>query len=210
MMDKNGTADSVILVDFDLASYGFPALDLACLMFYSSVGCKRLTNDLRGTLLITLIQVKNTWKIFLIWALFQMISSILFWKRIWFNLNLRTGLFRHVPVFIKIIPLFSLSLTEVRKRFDIHLVYVIFCKLNYWEYHYNSFSASTFMYSSVIPMKQMKWCICELERLQIQFDHPNPIRHKLLFAIFENFLKIKISKFISSLQFWTFSIKAKL
>ena len=66
------------------------------------------------------------------------------------------------------------------------------------------------MYSSVIPMKQMKWCICELERLQIQFDHPNPIRHKLLFAIFENFLKIKISKFISSLQFWTFSIKAKL
>ena len=47
MMDKNGTADSVILVDFDLASYGFPALDLACLMFYSSLGCKRLTNELR-------------------------------------------------------------------------------------------------------------------------------------------------------------------
>jgi len=61
MMDKNGTADSVILVDFDLASYGFPALDLACLMFYSSLGCKRLTNDLSfKTLLITLIQVKNT------------------------------------------------------------------------------------------------------------------------------------------------------
>ena len=46
MMDKNGTADSVILVDFDLASYGFPALDLACIMFYSSSGCKRLTTDL--------------------------------------------------------------------------------------------------------------------------------------------------------------------
>ena len=49
MMDKNGTADSVILVDFDLASYGFPALDLACIMFYSSSGCKQMTTNLRLT-----------------------------------------------------------------------------------------------------------------------------------------------------------------
>ena len=40
MMDKNGTADSVILVDFDATSYGFPALDWACTMFYSSLGCR--------------------------------------------------------------------------------------------------------------------------------------------------------------------------
>ena len=51
MMDKNGTADSVILVDFDLASYGFAALDLACIMFYSSSGYKRLSTDLRLYLL---------------------------------------------------------------------------------------------------------------------------------------------------------------
>ena len=53
MMDKNGTADSVILVDFDLASYGFAALDLACIMFYSSSGCKRENRS--QTLLVTLI-----------------------------------------------------------------------------------------------------------------------------------------------------------
>ena len=33
------------------------------------------------------------------------------------------------------------------------------------------------MYNGYVPMKNMKWAICELERLQIQFDHPNPIRN---------------------------------
>ena len=33
------------------------------------------------------------------------------------------------------------------------------------------------MYNGYVPMKNIKWSICELERLQIQFDHPNPIRN---------------------------------
>ena len=48
-------------------------------------------------------------------------------------------------------------------------------------------------------MKKMKWCICELERLQFQFNHPNPIRNELqqlkLFYVF--FFKILILPFLT-------------
>lgn len=64
------------------------------------------------------------------------------------------------------------------------------------------------MYSSVIPMKQMKWCFCELERLQIQFDHPNPIRNELLFAIFSKFILFLTSR-RSFKKMWWFSIWSK-
>jgi len=125
MMDKNGTADSVILVDFDLASYGFPALDWACLVFYSSIS---YTKDYPDMNFIPDDVINSFLESYLIQSELEN----------------------------------SLSLTEIRKRFDIHLIFVIF--------------SSSFMYYGYVPMEDIKWSICELERLQIQFDHPHPIR----------------------------------
>ena len=81
MMDKNGTADSAILVDFDLASYGFAALDLACIMFYSSSGCKRLSTDLRLYLLPPLkskILARLPWYELYFWWYHQFFSGNVF------------------------------------------------------------------------------------------------------------------------------------
>jgi len=36
MRDKNGTADTITLIDFDLTGYGFPAFDWAYVLYYSS------------------------------------------------------------------------------------------------------------------------------------------------------------------------------
>ena len=38
MRDKNGTADTITLIDFDLTGYGFPAFDWAYFLYYSRQG----------------------------------------------------------------------------------------------------------------------------------------------------------------------------
>jgi len=38
MRDKNGTADTITLIDFDLTGYGFPAFDWAYFLYYSRRG----------------------------------------------------------------------------------------------------------------------------------------------------------------------------
>ena len=38
MRDKNGTADTITLIDFDLTGYGFPAFDFAYFLYYSRQG----------------------------------------------------------------------------------------------------------------------------------------------------------------------------
>ena len=115
MRDKNGTADTITLIDFDLTGYGFPAFDWAYFLYYSRQGSSNSLQLCQGLNLELVRRAQKSWS----YISFHPGTSFLPSEEIDFFLQkylIQAGLEESKP------------LEEIRKEFDIHLTYVLLCE----------------------------------------------------------------------------------
>ena len=114
MRDKNGTADTITLIDFDLTGYGFPAFDWSYFLYYSSQGSQIYFKTSKNTL-TSLRRSLESWS----YTSFHPGTTFLPAEEVDFflqNYLIQAGLEE------------TKSLEEIKLEFEIHLTYVLLCK----------------------------------------------------------------------------------